>query len=96
MNAGSAKGVIATHLAPSQVVVTLSLEFSDELRTPQIEEAVQSLEARVRERRPEVVALFVKPQSHAGFKGAARARDRHVAFANLEEKTKAKAPRAKS
>lgn len=68
-----ANGLIATHLAPDQIVVTLSLEFSDELRTPQIEEAVRSLEARIREKHPEVVALFVKPQSHGGFKKAVRA-----------------------
>jgi hypothetical protein len=91
----AANGVIATHLAPSQIVLTLSLEFSDELRTPQIEEAVQSLEARVRQRHREVVALFVKPQSHAGFKEAARARGRYVAFTNPGERNKTKAPRSK-
>ena len=87
-----ANGVIATHLAPAQVVVALSLEFSDELRTPQIEEAVQSLEARVRDRHHEVVALFVKPQSHAGFREAARAARRYVAFTNPEERNKTEAP----
>lgn len=71
-----ANGVIATHLAPDQIVVTLSLEFSDELRTPQIEQAVRSLEARIREKHPEVIALFVKPQSYAGFKQAMRATGR--------------------
>lgn len=70
-----ANGVVATHLAPDQIVVTLSLEFSDQLRTPEIEEAVRSLEARVRGKHPEVIALFVKPQSHAGFKEAARTRN---------------------
>ena len=60
--------VVATHLAPDQIVVTLSHEFSDELRTPEIEEAVQSLEERIRAKHPEVIALFVKPQSHSGFR----------------------------
>lgn len=86
-----ANGVIATHLAPDQVVVTLSLEFSDEMRTPQIEEAVRSLEARAREQHPEVVALFVKPQSHAGFKEAVRVIGRNVAFTNAEEGDQTKA-----
>jgi hypothetical protein len=54
-------------------VVTLSLEFSDELRTPQIEEPVRSVEARIRDKYPEVIVLFVKPQSHAGFRAAASA-----------------------
>ncbi|MBV8794859.1 MAG: cation diffusion facilitator family transporter [Hyphomicrobiales bacterium] len=75
-----ANGVLATHLAPDQIVVTLSLEFSDALRTPEIEEAVRSLEARIRGKHPEVIALFVKPQSHSGFKEAAHARGRNIAF----------------
>jgi divalent metal cation (Fe/Co/Zn/Cd) transporter len=78
-----ANGVVATHLAPDQIVVTLSLEFSDQLRTPEIEEAVRSLEARVRGKHPEVIALFVKPQSHAGFKEAAR--NRNITFTRIEE-----------
>jgi divalent metal cation (Fe/Co/Zn/Cd) transporter len=76
-----ANGVITTHLAPDQIVVALSLEFSDELRTPEIEKAVLSLEARVREKHPEVVALFVKPQSSALFEKAMRATGRDAAFA---------------
>jgi len=90
-----ANGVIATHLAPDQIVATLSLEFSDELRTPQIEEAVRSLEARIRDKHPQVVALFVKPQSHAGFREAARATGHIVAFTNIEEKDQTKSIRSK-
>jgi cation diffusion facilitator family transporter len=80
-----ANGVLATHLAPDQIVVTLSLEFSDALRTPEIEEAVRSLEARIRGKHPEVIALFVKPQSHSGFKEAARARGHNIAFTKAEK-----------
>jgi hypothetical protein len=39
-----------------------SLEFSDSMLATQIEESVISLEKRVREENPEIVALFVKPQ----------------------------------
>jgi divalent metal cation (Fe/Co/Zn/Cd) transporter len=78
-----ANGVVATHLAPDQVVVTLSLEFSDELRTPEIEAAVRALEARIRAKHPEVIALFVKPQSHSGFGEAVRARRRNIAFTRV-------------
>jgi divalent metal cation (Fe/Co/Zn/Cd) transporter len=72
-----ANGVVATHLAPDQVVVALSLEFSDALHTPEIERAVQALERRIREKHPEVVALFVKPQSPRGFREAAWTTSRH-------------------
>ena len=40
-----------------------SLEFSDVMLAPQIEEAVISLEQKMREENPEIVALFVKPQT---------------------------------
>jgi divalent metal cation (Fe/Co/Zn/Cd) transporter len=81
-----ANGVIATNLAPDQIAVTLSLEFSDELRTPQIEEAVRSLEARLREKHPEVVALFAKPQSRPGFKEATRVSECKTAFTNAGQR----------
>jgi hypothetical protein len=45
----------------------LSLEFSDSMLATQIEEAVISLEKRVREENPEIVALFVKPQTAKTF-----------------------------
>lgn len=54
---------IVMHLAPDQIVVILGLEFCDDLRAPQIEEAVAALEQRMRKRRPQIVGLFVKPQT---------------------------------
>ncbi len=59
-----ANGVATIQLAPDQVVVTLSLEFADNLRTPAIEAAVVDLERRIRDRHPEVSAIFVKPQTN--------------------------------
>ena len=58
-----ANGLITVQVGPSQVVAMLSLEFSDELRAPQIEEVVVSLESKVRAENPEIIALFVKPQT---------------------------------
>lgn len=63
-----ANGVITVHLGPEQIVVSLSLEFADELRTPEIEVKVIELERRVRHLHPAVIALFVKPQSSSGYK----------------------------
>jgi cation diffusion facilitator family transporter len=65
-----ANGILTVHLAPRQIVVALSLEFADELRTPEIEARVSELERRVCRLHPEVVTLFVKPQSVSGFKAA--------------------------
>jgi cation diffusion facilitator family transporter len=66
-------GVLATQLAPSQIVATLSLEFVDELRTPDIERAVIDIERDVRAARPDVVALFVKPQTCNTYEAIVRA-----------------------
>jgi divalent metal cation (Fe/Co/Zn/Cd) transporter len=62
-----ANGIITVHLAPHQIIVALSLEFADELRTPEIELKVSELEDRLRRSHPEVIAAFVKPQSAAGY-----------------------------
>lgn len=58
-----ANGLITVQLAPDQVLVALSLEFADNLCTPAIERAVQEIEKSVRAAHPEVVTLFIKPQT---------------------------------
>jgi hypothetical protein len=45
------------------VVAALSLEFADRLTTPEIETIVVQLEQHIRASHPEVIALFIKPQS---------------------------------
>jgi cation diffusion facilitator family transporter len=62
-----ANGLITVQLAPDQVVAALSVEFADSLRAPDIQASVVDIERRVREAHPEVVALFVKPQTHRTF-----------------------------
>src|SRR5256714_1827292 len=55
--------LVTVHLAPDQIVAALSLEFKDELTTPQIEQAVAAIERRICRQHPEVFTIFVKPQS---------------------------------
>jgi len=62
-----ANGLITVQLGPNQVVAMLSLEFSDDMLAPEIEKAVVGLEKAVREANPEIVALFVKPQTKKTF-----------------------------
>jgi divalent metal cation (Fe/Co/Zn/Cd) transporter len=59
----SANSIVTIQIAPHSVVATLSLDFFDTLRAPEIEQAVVELERRIRGLYPEVTALFVKPQS---------------------------------
>ena len=57
--------LVTVHLAPQQVVAALSLEFKDELTTPEIEKAVAAIEGRICTQNPEVYTIFIKPQSSA-------------------------------
>ena len=70
----TANGIFTVQLAPNQVTVMLSVEFADHLRAPQIEDAIVALEAKVRKRHPEVVGIFVKPQTEDAFRKASHVR----------------------
>jgi cation diffusion facilitator family transporter len=63
----SANGALTVHLSPDQILVALSVEFSEELRSLEIERRVESIETRVRDAHPEIVALFIKPQTRQRF-----------------------------
>ncbi|RPE81918.1 cation diffusion facilitator family transporter [Vulcaniibacterium tengchongense] len=58
-----ANGVLTVQLGPNSVAAALSAEFEDALTTPQIEACVDRIEAEVRRSHPDVVSLFVKPQT---------------------------------
>jgi cation diffusion facilitator family transporter len=72
--ASSANGVLTVQLAPDQILAALSLEFADDLRAPQIEDAVIKIERMIRSAHPEVVTLFVKPQTAKAFRETDRRR----------------------
>ena len=69
-----ANGVLTVQLAPDQILAGLSLQFAADLRAAQIEESVIEIERRIRAVHPEVVTLFIKPQTDASFKEALRLR----------------------
>lgn len=59
----TANGVFTVQMGPNQVMAALSAEFEDPLTTPQIEACITRIETAARQRHPELVALFVKPQT---------------------------------
>jgi cation diffusion facilitator family transporter len=59
----NANSIVTVQLGPKNIVATLSLDFFDYMRAPDIERAVVDLEREIRSAHPEVTALFVKPQS---------------------------------
>ena len=67
--------LITVQVAPDQVTALLSLEFDDALNVPEIERIVAELEERIREARPDVFLMFVKPQTKEAF---ARAKERFL------------------
>ena len=66
-----ANGVLTMQLAPEQIVAALSLDFEDHLTAAQIEDAVIDIERKVRAAHPQVVALFIKPQTDKSYRQAA-------------------------
>jgi cation diffusion facilitator family transporter len=65
-------GMLSAQLAPDQILVAMSLEFEDNLCVPQIEERVMEIERKVRETHPEVMSLFIKPQTPKNYRRAVR------------------------
>lgn len=59
----SANGVLTEQMGAHQVIASLSLEFKDNLTSDEIEACVNRIEAQIKQLHPEIVALFVKPQS---------------------------------
>lgn len=69
-----ANGVLTVQLAPDQILAALSLEFDDVLRVPEVEAAVMEIERQIKVAHPDVVSLFIKPQTSAAFKDNVRNR----------------------
>jgi divalent metal cation (Fe/Co/Zn/Cd) transporter len=61
----SANGVYTVHIGPDQIVAELSVAFERTADAAEIERAVERIEAAIRAEHPEVIMLYVKPQSHA-------------------------------
>jgi cation diffusion facilitator family transporter len=69
-----ANGAITLQMAPDQIMGAISFEFDDSLRAPEIEELVADIEHRIRAAHPEVVSLYIKPQSPQQFSTSVRRR----------------------
>jgi cation diffusion facilitator family transporter len=61
-------GMMTVHLAPDEIVLALSLEFADPLNTTGIEQRIASLERALRTAHPELITVFIKPQSRDQFR----------------------------
>ncbi|MEY2116816.1 MULTISPECIES: cation diffusion facilitator family transporter [unclassified Rhodanobacter] len=67
-------GLLTVQLAPNQIVAALSLQFADDIRASEIEDLVLALERKIRQAYPEVIDLFVKPQTDDAYRESMRRR----------------------
>jgi len=67
-------GLLTMQLAPNQIVAALSLQFADDIRASEIEQLVLALEQQIRQAHPEVIDLFVKPQTDEAYRENMRRR----------------------
>lgn len=58
--------ILTMHLAPDRILVTMDLEFHDGLASDAIEDAVNRIEARIREQVPEVDRIFIEAKKVTG------------------------------
>ena len=63
-----ANGVLTVHMGPKQIVAGLSIEFEDHLAAPEIEACVERIETAIRQANPDIVSVFVKPQTASSWK----------------------------
>jgi cation diffusion facilitator family transporter len=66
--------VLTMHLGPEDVLVTLSLDFDDEISAGKVEGAVTEMETRIKSAYPEVSRVFIEAQSWREHERARRAR----------------------
>ncbi|WP_445143342.1 cation diffusion facilitator family transporter [Dyella sp. Tek66A03] len=62
-----ANGALTVHLSPDQILAALSIEFAEGLQSREVEQCVEAIEQRIRGVYPEIVTLFIKPQTNARF-----------------------------
>jgi cation diffusion facilitator family transporter len=55
--------VLTLHLGPRDILLTVSLDFKDNLSSRQVEEAISSFETRIKEKFPEITRVFIEAQS---------------------------------
>jgi len=60
-------GMVSVHLAPDQLLVSLSIWFDDSLSKKGVEVEIEGIEEDLYKTYPQIVALFIKPQTPARY-----------------------------
>ena len=64
--------ILTMHFGPRDVLLNLSLDFSDKLTSREVEESISRMELRVKETHPEVTRVFIEAQGSRASKNATR------------------------
>jgi cation diffusion facilitator family transporter len=67
-------GVLTAQLAPEQILAALSIEFADDVPAARIEQWVVHTEQQLRAAHPEIVTIFIKPQTGRTYREIVRRR----------------------
>lgn len=70
--------LLTMHFGPQDVLVTLSLDFEDQLLAGRVEGIVSRIEERIKAAHPEVTRVFIEAQSFAAHRRARNAADATV------------------
>ncbi|MGR3983829.1 MAG: cation diffusion facilitator family transporter [Gammaproteobacteria bacterium] len=58
--------ILTMHLGPQDVLLTISLDFSDAMSSADVEERISLLETRIKGKFPEIARIFIEAQSKSG------------------------------
>ena len=58
--------ILTMHLGPEDVLLTISLDFSDSLNSKEVEDTISMLETNIKGKYPEVARIFIEAQSKTG------------------------------
>ncbi|MGH8719784.1 MAG: cation diffusion facilitator family transporter, partial [Burkholderiales bacterium] len=57
---------LTMHLGPDEILLNLSLAFKPELTASQLPQAIDRLEARIREQHPKITRMFIEAEALKG------------------------------
>ncbi len=58
--------MLTMHLGPEEVLLTISLDFTDSISSSDVEEVISTLETRIKGKYPEIARIFIEAQSQTG------------------------------
>ena len=62
----SVNELLTMHMGPQDVLLNLSIDFTDDLTSDEVEAIISELECEIKEKFPEVKRVFIEAQSRAG------------------------------